>query len=116
MEAFAQHQQRYPMHMEIIAAAGTSAERNQKCEINQKDNPDHKYGSHGSVAGKDGMGNPQGGNIHQYGKEKIHAAAARLFHDLPVLHRINCIVSHAHLHRPSRACMDIPNTGAIINR
>ena len=49
VEALPQNQQRDPVHMEIVAATGASAERDHEGENNQKYNPDNKYGSHGAI-------------------------------------------------------------------
>ena len=57
VEAFAQNQKSYAMHMEIVAASWTSTKRNQKSGYDQNDNPDNKYGSHGSISRRDFVGN-----------------------------------------------------------
>jgi hypothetical protein len=67
--------------MEVISAAGASAEGNQKGDDNQQSEPDTKQGAHGSVGGIKIMNNEQGGNIAENRGEKTGAAPSRCFQD-----------------------------------
>ncbi len=53
------------MHMEIIAAAGAFADRNQSGKEHQKEQPDTKQRAHDAVGGGNLIGNYYGGNIHK---------------------------------------------------
>ncbi len=96
VEAFAQHQKRDAVHMEIVAAAGAPAECDKGCGEDQKDKPDGEEGPHGAVGGPDCMGKPEGGDIHQHRAEKKQAPPPGRFHDTCVHRRINRTVSHAY--------------------
>ena len=51
METFAQYQERNTVHVEIVAAAGASAECDEERKDDQKENPGTKQCPHGPVSG-----------------------------------------------------------------
>lgn len=58
VETFAQNQQRQAMYVEIVAATGTAADRSQKGDNDQYNNPYAEQCPHGSIGGRNLIGNP----------------------------------------------------------
>lgn len=83
------------MHVEIVAASWTFAESGEKSDQYQNNYPDAKKSSHGSVGGRNPIGNQQCGNIHTHSGEKIFAASSCLFKDIHVRRRVNRTVVHS---------------------
>jgi hypothetical protein len=92
VEAFSQDQQGKAMNVEVVAASGTSAYRNQKGGQHQEDQPDAEKSSHGSVSRRYAIQYNQCRDIEQHRGEKECAAASGLFKDITVRHRVDRLV------------------------